>query len=139
MDGRFEIIDAFVDGERVDPPALKRALAEPEGRDYLIDAWLLREGVQDEIAVEARMTPPAPTLRRSGWRVAAVAAGVCLVGGYIAGFEFARARESRAVQPAPVAVDAAPAPPPSSFPVPPATRVIRLELETNWKESGGGG
>ena len=33
MDDRFEVIDAFVDGERVDAAALKRALAEADGRE----------------------------------------------------------------------------------------------------------
>lgn len=137
MDGRFEIIDAFVDGERVDPPALKRALSEPDGRDYLVDAWLLRESVQDEIAVDAAMPPAAAgPSRRTVWLAAAVA-GICLVGGYIAGYRFARVFEPGAAPPTAVAIEAVPAPPPASFPVPPATRVIRLELDPNWKEGGG--
>jgi hypothetical protein len=144
MDGPFEVIDAFVDGEYVDPSALKRALAEPEGRDYFVDAWLLRDRVQEEDAASRLprlANRPLDEVRggRSRWLVAAAVAGVCLIGGYLTGFQFARSFGARTVEPAPVAVEAAPpAPPPTSFPVPPATRVIRLELDMNWKERGGG-
>jgi hypothetical protein len=44
VSSELEIIDAFIDGQRVDGAAIKRALADPEGRAYLVDAWLLREG-----------------------------------------------------------------------------------------------
>jgi hypothetical protein len=38
----YEVITAFVDGERVDPEELKRALSEAAGRDYLVDIIALR-------------------------------------------------------------------------------------------------
>ena len=41
MDASHEILDAFIDGETVDPATLKQVLSDPAGRDYLIDAWLL--------------------------------------------------------------------------------------------------
>lgn len=136
MDGRFEIIDAFVDGEAVDPAALKRALSEPEGRDSLIDAWLLRGVVQDEMALDA-ITPPrrAPVPARRPWVIAAAVAGVCLVGGYVAGTRFPNAVGSRPAEAPPVETTA---PPSSSFPLPPATRVIRLELDPAWTSNAGG-
>ena len=40
---RFEVITAFADGERVDPRALRAALADEAGRDYLIDLVAMRE------------------------------------------------------------------------------------------------
>ena len=40
---RFEVIAAFVDGERVDTHALRAALADEAGRDYLIDLVAVRE------------------------------------------------------------------------------------------------
>ena len=58
MDERFEVLDAFVDGELVDPGDVKRALSEPEGRDYLLDAWLLRGVVQEEMATD--IATPVP-------------------------------------------------------------------------------
>ena len=152
MDGRFEIIDAFVDGERVDPAALKLALAESDGRDYLVDAWLIRETVQEEMAAEAVAPAPpvsAPAPRRVPWLIAVAAAVVCLVGGYLMG---ARVRPEALPSGAPTTITAtAPASAPSggevtsrpevvtSFPVPQPTRIIRLEMGANWKESSGGG
>ena len=40
---RFEVIAAFADGERVDTRALRAALADEAGRDYLIDLVAMRE------------------------------------------------------------------------------------------------
>ena len=151
MDGRFEIIDAFVDGERVDPAALKLALAESGGRDYLVDAWLIRETVQEEIAAEAVAPPPAsaPAGRRVPWLIAVAAAVICLIGGYLLGARLQRQASpsgapitSTATAPAstPAGVDVTPRPEVlTSFPVPQPTRVIRLEMGANWKESSGGG
>jgi hypothetical protein len=42
MDARLEVIDAFVDGERVDPHELERALSERAGRDYMIAACRMK-------------------------------------------------------------------------------------------------
>ena len=39
---RLEVIAAFADGERVDTRALRDALADEAGRDYLIDLVALR-------------------------------------------------------------------------------------------------
>jgi hypothetical protein len=137
MDSSFEILDAFVDGETVDPVALKQALSEAAGRDYLVDAWLLRGLVQDETASDA--APPYPRARAPvrSWLIAATIAGVCLVGGYVAGARFTGVLVPRQGTPAAPA-EAVSAPASSSFPVPPATRVIRLELDPNWKESAEG-
>src|SRR6185436_535172 len=76
----FEVIAAFVDGERVDPIALKSALASPEGRDYLVEMVALREVVaRDTIAADAANARPA---RR--WLVGAAAAIVLSLGGGMA-------------------------------------------------------
>lgn len=138
MDGRFEIIDAFVDGESVDPAALKRALAEDEGRDYLVDAWLLRDLVQDEIAADIAMPAPrAAAPARRSWLIAAALAGVCLAGGYVAGTRLPGLFGPGPTGTVPTEVSAPP-PEPASFPVPAPTRVIRLEIDPNGKEAGGG-
>lgn len=136
MDASHEILDAFIDGETVDPTALKQALSDPVGRDYLIDAWLLRGMVHEEIATES-----APPQSRGGspvrsWLIAASIAGACLVGGYFTGAKFARVVVP-APEPPPQIESVAPSPRPSSA-VPAATRVIRLELDPNWKQSAGG-
>jgi hypothetical protein len=133
MDASHEILDAFVDGETVDPGALKQALADSAGRDYLIDAWLLRGMVQEEIASEV---PPASSKGGSplrSWLIAASIAGVSLVSGYYAGAKFAGV-----IVPAspPAGETAASAPPAVGAPA--ATRVIRLELDPNWSDGAGG-
>ena len=137
MEQSYEILDAFVDGEPVDPAALKLALSDAAGRDYLVDAWLLRGLVQDELASESAAPRPRPRSSSRSWLIAASLAGVCLAGGYLAGARFAGVLMP---QPAPAArTDAAsPSPPPPSSTVPAATRVIRLELDPNWKETVGG-
>jgi hypothetical protein len=145
---RFEIIDAFVDGELVDPGALKQALSEEAGRDHLVDAWLLRDAVQDELAADAPMPMPRPAARpRRPWALAAAVACVSLISGYFVGVNLPNAfqtpadtgatttageRQKSGVKPADINVPA------TSFPVPAPTRVIRLELDGNWREAGGG-
>jgi hypothetical protein len=137
MDASHGILDAFVDGEAVDPDALKQALSDPAGRDYLVDAWLLRGLVQEEIAAEVT----SPQTRVSGglrqWLIAASVAGICLVGGYFAGARYATVIVPRQAAPA-APPESVTAPASQAFPVPAATRVIRLDMDPNWKESGGG-
>jgi hypothetical protein len=137
MDGRFEILDAFVDGERVDPVALKRALSDAEGRDYLVDAWVLRENVQDEMATD----PAVPPIRlvqpaRRSWMLAAAVAVVALIAGYTVGLKYGAPRRNPPPVVAPTPVNISPSAP-RSFPAPAPTRVIRLEL-ADWKEASGG-
>ena len=136
MEHAYAIVDAFVDGEAVDPAALKRALADPAGRDYLIDVWLLRGLVQDELSAETLTTQSRLAGRSGRWLLAAAAAGICLVGGYLAGTRFPGPLQPRETATAVIEDVSGSAPP--AFPVPAATRVIRLELDPNWKESGGG-
>ena len=87
----LQVIDAFIDGERVDPNALKAALAESAGRDYFVDVWLMREAVHGEGAADA--TPPVapaavlPRRQPRRWMMPAAAAiAGALIGGYAAGY-----------------------------------------------------
>jgi hypothetical protein len=132
MDDRFEIIDAFVDGERVDGAALKAVLAQPAGRDYFVDAWLLREGVLDDLALE-----PVPHMRPRAdrrWPMLAIAASLAgMVGGF-AGYRLGVPRSG----PAPAVVTApAPAPASTSFPAPEPTREIPVEFNSVSGARGG--
>jgi len=155
MDDRFEVIDAFVDGERVDAAALKRALAEADGRDYFVDTWLLREGVQDELAVEpvpqgdvpaleasappTRAAVTAPSNRRGTWRAAVAASLVGLIGGGLGGYLIAeRSLASRVSAPTVADAPSAPSAPTASFPAPTPTRAIPIEFSTHNAASGGG-
>lgn len=155
MDSRYdgplellEVIDALIDGERVDAAALKAALADPAGRDYLVDAWLVREAAQSDVAVDAPMAvptlaPPRATLvaRSRPWLVAAAFAGA-IVGGFAIGYGTAdRADRSPAGVPGiagtgPAVAVTAPAPA-GAFPVPPPTRVIQLDFHAVPAASGG--
>jgi hypothetical protein len=139
MEPRFEIIDAFVDGERVDAAALKLALSEPAGRDYLVDVWLLRESLQEEMASEA--SPTAATVRARGARpwLMAAALAACLIGGYFTGHRMSgTASPSTPSSQPPVVAPAASAQTTGSFPAPVPTRVIQLQFGTDTHVTGGG-
>jgi hypothetical protein len=133
-----EVIDAFIDGERVDTDELKAALADASGRDYFVDAWLLREAVRAEPVAEHKTvaSPVASRPRRTSWWLVAAAFAATLVGGYTAGQNFGRhapvtGSASSTVTPTPTTV-------PSSgpFPVPVPTRVIQLEFRSTASSGG---
>ena len=120
MDDSLEIIDAFVDGQRVDPATLESALADPAGRRYLTDLIALREVVRTP---ESTVVASPAAARR--WRWMAVAACVVIAGGgYLAGVQIERQRSREAA----AATSKAPAP----------TRVIELKPGVNWHETSGG-
>src|SRR5688572_5921328 len=115
-----------MDGQRVAGDAIKRALADPEGRAYLVDAWLLREAMQEDLtrASHAATLPVARSARPAQrWLVAAAITG-SLLGGYATG-RITGPEVPGAVAPPATTVVAQPSP---AFPVPAATRVIQLEF-----------
>jgi len=73
-----EVIAAFVDGERVDVEALKRALADEAGRDHLVDLVALRELVREPQPAPARV---GVWSRRALWIGAAAALVAVAAGG----------------------------------------------------------
>ena len=86
MTDTYEVIAAFADGERVDADALKQALGESAGRDYLIDLLALRD-VAD--MSEPRRLPVRPA-RATRWRwLAAAAVLFVIVGGLFTTFRSA--------------------------------------------------
>ena len=117
-------IDAFLDGETVEPSALDASLAAAEGRAYLIDALAIRQLMADAPAA----VPPVrrrPTLMFSA-RAALLAMG--LVGlGYAAG--------TRVTTPE---ATTAPATAAESVAAPEPTRVVEFTPGVNWQESKGG-
>ena len=85
MSGTHEVISAFLDDEPFDLEELANALSDPDGRELLIELVALHRLVQP-----AEDVPPsgvARPVRRSGWRLAAMAAALCLAigGGYLVG------------------------------------------------------
>lgn len=125
----FEVIAAFVDGERVDPAVLKAALAQPDGRDYLVDMVALREVIAHDGPQPATAGASQPARR---WLAAAAAAIVLsLAGGYTWGHRSVSPRDAAAGIGAtpPRAGDSAPAPAP--------TRVIEVAPGSSYVTKGG--
>ena len=61
-----EVISAFLDNEPFDASALGAALADPEGRELLLDLIALRSLVNDD-GVAAQVPRRADTASRSRW------------------------------------------------------------------------
>ena len=131
-----EIIAAFVDDERVDAEALARALAKPEGREYLIDVLAMRELTVGAARVEpaTHVTPPsspAPRLRLAAAAAALLVA--CSAGGYFAGL-----RLGKMSAPPAIVAPATPEPGAAQVVAPAPTSVIRLQSGVDWTEKAGG-
>ena len=129
MDSQFEALAAWVDGEPVTRTEVAGALETREGRDYVLDLMALRHMVAVTTPTLAAKVPPQSGRR---WPAFAAAAAVvlCAAGGFAAG---------RLLTPVPTAPTMAVAPvsTPASVSAPAPTRVIQLEENTNWRESGG--
>jgi hypothetical protein len=117
MDSNFELIAAFLDGERVDVEALKRALSDATGRDYLADIVSLREAVRLPDPSMLAVAPASRNARR--WLAAAALVVIGAGTGFAIGHRFARTDASATTAPAP-------------------TRVIELKPGVDWHETGGG-
>ena len=133
MDEQFEALAAWVDGESVARTDVALALETREGRDYVLDLMALRHMVN----VSTPSLVPAAAQRETRARrwpslvAAAAAVLLCAAGGFYAG---------RMATPASIAATddtVTPASTPASISAPAPTRVIRLEENTSWKESGG--
>src|SRR6187431_832758 len=130
-DTQFDIIAAFVDGEHVSPDALKTALADADARDYFIDLLSLREASRQLDTVTAPARTTASPMQRGLRLVAAAAIVVIAVGvGYVAGNRTTLARRAGDVPAtAETVIDLS-----TPAPLPPATRVIKLQNGVNWSD-----
>jgi hypothetical protein len=114
-----DVISAFIDHEPFDPRALADALADPEGRNMLIDFVALRLIVDADVSADASTPTRGP---RMWWRaLAAAALALALGGAYAAGHRVALGAART------LASDVAPAP----------TRVIDLRPGIEWHTNGG--
>jgi hypothetical protein len=121
----LDTVAAFIDGERIDPLALKRALATDEGRDYLVELVAMRELVGSSTApTDAIIATPT---RSSSWRGLAAAAVVALTVG-IAGYAVGNVRAERKIAAEREEANRAPMP----------TREIPPNSNTTWTETSGG-
>ena len=127
------VVEAFLDGERVDPASLKEALATAEARDHFVDLLLLRDAMGD-LAPMARMSRPsgrsAACARSGSRRPRQRCSSAC---------PLAMRQDRRVVAPAvdPPNVEVVlPMERPISAPAP--TRSIAFEPGVNWTDSTGG-
>lgn len=96
MNAAHDVISDFLDGEAFDPVALGESLADPAGRDLLIDFVILRYAARAEAPVAEDHRPR----RSSHRRLAAVAAGIlALAGAYLLGQRHDRQLDSRPPEP----------------------------------------
>ena len=122
-------IDALLDGELVDKDELRRALDQPDARDYLVDALLLRQMTREMEPARFAIpgTPRSPFVRGLRW----LAAGVVLAVSAGAGYAYGHGQGARIESPpglVEVRLDNQSAPPPAPEP----TRSIRFEPGVNW-------
>lgn len=130
MDDHFEALAAWVDGEPVARTDVALALETREGRDYVLDLMALRHMVDVTTPTLAENVTPRQKRRWPTLAASAAAVVLCAAGGFAAG---------RLVTPAQMASPQAIAPvvTPASMSAPAPTRVIQLEEDTSWRESGG--
>lgn len=132
MDEQFEALAAWVDGEPVARTDVALALETPEGRDYALDLMALRHLVNVSTPSLASPVRHPPARRR--WPAVVVAAAtvvLCAAAGFLAG------RLTTAASIASTDAAVTPAMTPASISAPAPTRVIRLEENTTWRDSGG--
>jgi hypothetical protein len=122
------VVDAFIDGEPIDPLALKEALARADARDYLVELLAIREAVS--VTAPHRWSVKDRRRRRGvPWLAAAAGVVLSLTTGYVAGHE--------APEPPPgSSVEAVMNPTAPALPAP--TQVISLRPGVNWTETSGG-
>ena len=127
----YLVVAALADGERVDPPALRIALADPAVREYLVDLMALRHAVGTMGAVPSTVSPDRHFLKTGRWLTAAAAVIISLTAGYFAGQRTAALTLSAST--IETAVDL------GSIPVAPKpTHVVPLRPGVNWTETAGG-
>jgi hypothetical protein len=144
-----DVIEAFADGELVDPAALGDALATEAGRTHLIDVLTLRSLVGGQATTRPASMASVTSLTSAGpgaphtsrpigaarpvhtagrWLTAVAAVAVLsVVTGYVVGTVAATRRRS---------VDATMAA--TSTPAPAPTHVIHLRNGVDWNEKAGG-
>jgi hypothetical protein len=132
IDGAFAIVEALLDGERVDSQELKHALADAAAREHFVDLLALREAVGSMAPAAWSADGRAGARYRVRWFAAAAAVMMSLTAGYFAG---QRAVTSTGTPSS--AVEAV-----IQFERPPAapapTQVISLRPGINWTENSGG-
>ena len=127
----YAVVEAFLDGESIDPGALRLALEQREVRDHFVDLLVLRQGVRDMVpGAWTGMARPSQRAGRMAWFAAAAAVLMSLTAGYYTGQRTVSAAGSQGIGTMVVAESAPAAPQP--------TRVIKLQPGVNWTDVPGG-
>jgi len=126
------VVEAFLDGEIVDPSMLRNAFADRAAREHFIDLLIIRGVLNRMDSTAARAAhPPQRGGGRAKWLAAVAAAAIVSVSvGYVAG-QRVMASAAPATVEAVVVVD-------SVATAPKATRSITLKPGVNWSDSPGG-
>lgn len=130
---RIGVVEAFLDGETVDPSLLRLALANAAARDYFVDLLIIRGTLRRMDVAAAGATPASPRRGRAGGLAAVAAAAIVSVWvGYFAGQRLVASTPAPATVEAVVVVgDGVPA-------APRPTRSIALKTGINWTDRSGG-
>jgi hypothetical protein len=132
VDPAFAVVEAFLDGERVDAQTLKHALADADAREHFVDLLALREAVGSMAPGAWSADGRAGARPHVRWFAAAAAVVLSLTAGYFAG-----QRAVASTEPPASSVQAV-----IQFERPPAapapTQVISLRPGINWTENSGG-
>ena len=127
----YAVVEAFLDGEAVDPGALRLALEQREVRDHLVDLLVLRQGVKDMVpGAWIGSARPSKRASRMAWLAAAAAVLMSLTAGYYTGQRTVSAAGSSGVGTMVVAESTPAAPKP--------TQIIKLQPGVNWTDVPGG-
>jgi hypothetical protein len=129
----YGIVEAFLDGELVDPSALRAALADRGARDHFVDLVVIRGAVHglDSLVMHAGTRPQGP-LSRGKWLAAAAAAlAVSVTAGYAAGQRAIASSDAPSTVEAVIEAESVPV-------APPPTRSIAFKPGVNWTDSSGG-
>ena len=127
----YAVVEAFLDGESIDPGALRLALEQREVRDHFVDLLVLRQGVRDMVPGDwTGNARPSERARRTAWLAAAAAVLMSLTAGYYTGQRTVSAAGSQGVGTMVVAESTPAAPQP--------TQVIKLQPGVNWTDVAGG-
>jgi hypothetical protein len=126
------VVEAFLDGETVDPSTLNAALANEAARDHFIDLLVIRGALGRLDAADMRAARPAhDAANRVRWLAVAAGVLVSLSAGYLAGQRVVSRTPAPSTVEAVVIVDPAP-------PAPEPTQSIALKPGINWTDRSGG-
>lgn len=129
------VVDALIDGERVEVQALRDALARADVRDYFVDALMLRQLAQDMEPIRLAMPAPAEPREEANRPIRWITAAVVIIATAAGSYIYGRHERMPVVSPMSVEIVMEDMPPPAA---PAPTHVIQLQPSVNWTRINGG-